>query len=646
MELLYCIPPDKHDEESLKQLLSEHPEIQYVSLMGVDLAGNGTDEKIPVSVMLDDIEDFLAHGVQTDGSSVDLQGLTALNDARVDLLPDINSNWYVDYNYYYYNQNCYTRNVIEPEGEGPVGTLRIPAFLLHDSKRIDSRAVLQKAVECIEKELLQLLRQNPKLCKKLGIEDADSIERVLLTAGTELEFWVRTPDDDADIEKLSTSQTLKEQYWKRTTGVIRTALEKSIWILEQYGLKPEMGHKEVGGIKSRIEASGRTRYAMEQLEIDWRFSQALQAADNELLARELVGDVFRNHGLEATFSAKPIEGVAGNGEHTHVGAAVLLKSGKIINIFSPADMTKDYLNEIGYGALMGILRNYEIINPFVTATNDGFNRLKPGFEAPVCVVASLGHSYESPSRNRSVLVGLVRDIDNPRATRFEVRSPNPYSNTYLVLASLYQCMLDGILAAVKSGLTTKQLEDEVSKDWDKAGMYLEKNRKYRSEEDVFEHYSGEERSRIFGNPPATVWENMRSLEVYEDRLTVLMRGAVFSREFIEAYKVTMLSHWAAELKNRILPNNLKHIRNCKELHLNEEYTDLDVVLWKKINGIRRKLMKDSIQEKSLFTRIKQALENQEYRLASALQLEMAAAMKELDELYMSYKGNMLELQID
>lgn len=643
MKLLYCIPPDKHEEGTLKQLLSEHPEIQYVSLMGVDLAGNGTDEKIPISMMLKDVQDFLLHGVQTDGSSVDLQGLTALNDARVDILPDINANWYVDYNYYYYHQNCYTKNIIAAEQQGPVGTLKIPAFLVHDGYKIDSRATLQRGVECFEKELLQLLHQYPKLCKKIGVENVEEIEKVILTAGTELEFWVRTPDDDADVLKLSTSQTLKEQYWKRTTGVVRTALEKSIWILEQYGLQPEMGHKEVGGIKNRIEATGRTRYAMEQLEIDWRFSDALQTADNELLARELIGDVFRNHGLEATFAAKPIEGVAGNGEHTHVGAALLLMDGRMINLFSPANMTKDFLSEIGYGALMGILKNYEVINPFVTATNDGFNRLKPGFEAPVCVVASLGHSYKSPSRNRSVLVGLVRDLDNPKATRFEVRSPNPNSNTYLVLAGLYQCMLDGIEAALSSGLSTKELEGEVSKDWEKQGFYLDKNRMYRSEEDVFEHYTQEERDRLFGNPPATVWENMRSFEIFEDKLAVLKRGGVFSQEFIMAYKETMLSHWMAELKNRILPNNLKRIRSCKELHLHEEYTDLDIILWKRINSIRRKLVKDSMLDKSLFTRIKIALENQEYRLASALQLEMAASMKELDELYLNYRTNMLEL---
>ena len=56
-------------------------------------------------------------------------------------------------------------------------------------------------------------------------------------------------------------------------------------------------------------------------------------------------------------------------------------------------MKNDYLSELGYGALMGLLRNYEVLNPFVTSTNEGYNRLVHGFEAPVCTVPSLGHCY-------------------------------------------------------------------------------------------------------------------------------------------------------------------------------------------------------------------------------------------------------------
>ena len=141
-------------------------------------------------------------------------------------------------------------------------------------------------------------------------------------------------------------------------------------------------------------------------------------------------------------------GLAGNGEHTHIGMAAVLSDGSTVNLFSASEPTKDFMSAAGYGAIMGLLKNYEVINPFVSATNDSLNRLKPGFEAPVCIVTSLGHTPAMPSRNRTILAGLIRDLDNPYATRFELRACNPYTNTYLVLAAIYSAVLDGIKAAM------------------------------------------------------------------------------------------------------------------------------------------------------------------------------------------------------
>ena len=67
---------------------------------------------------------------------------------------------------------------------------------------------------------------------------------------------------------------------------------------------------------------------MEQLEIDWKYTNAIQAADNENQVKYVVRDVFRMYGLDVTYRAKPIEGVAGSGEHTHLGVAVTLKDGR------------------------------------------------------------------------------------------------------------------------------------------------------------------------------------------------------------------------------------------------------------------------------------------------------------------------------
>ncbi len=629
MNRVFYIETKDQNKVNLTKILNDHPEIKFVSLMGIDIGGNGTDEKIPISMFIKDMDEMLEIGIQTDGSSVELQGIATLDNARVDLVPDKEVRWFIDYNYDYY---C------DINGK-PVGTLRIPSFLIHNEKMVCSRSILKRTMEGFENKIIKLLEEKPELAQKYGFK-YDEIEKVLLTSATELELWVQTPDDKADIEALSTSQTLKEQYWKRTTGLVRTVLEKSIEELENYGLEPEMGHKEVGGIANKVGTTGKLKYVMEQLEIDWKYSTALQTADNEIVAREVIEDVFRRHGLEVTFMAKPLEGVAGNGEHTHIGAAVKLKNGKIINLFTPVDMKKEFLSEIGYGALMGILRHYDIVNPFVSSTNDSFNRLKPGFEAPVCTVTSLGNSKIIPSRNRSVLLGVIRDMTNKLATRFELRAPNPLSNTYLVIAATYQAALDGITAVVKEGLSEKELEDIISKKPGEDVFYLEKEKAYRSEKDVFEHYTQDERDKLFGSAPATVWENLENLNNGGSRVNLLKEEGAFTEDLIRSYKMVILDKWSNELIGRIIPNNIEILRSFKKLHT-DLATDLDVINWEKINTLRVELMKDSTSKLSLFTTIANAIKIKDYETASVKQKEMNDKMTIVRNKYTEYKRNII-----
>ena len=630
-KMLFTIPAENHSPEEIASLLRAHPEVRFVSLVGLDIGGHDTDEKIPVNLFIEDMDKFLNSGVQTDGSSVVLPKIAELNNAKVDIIPDTEVNWYVDHNFKH----------VDRETGLPIGTLRIPSFLIHnDVAEVGSRVILRDAIINFKKELLQIIKENPYIFDHLDIDGVDQIEKLEITAATELEFWVKTPDDEADREQLSTAQILKEQYWKRTIGPVRTALEEVMLVLDKYGVEMEMGHKEVGGVKAKIGNSGNYDHVMEQLEIDWKFSSAIQAADNENHIKYVVRDIFRMHGLEVTFMAKPMEGVAGSGEHTHMGLAAKLKDGRRINLFSAKDMKEEFLSPIGFGALMGILKNYEVVNPFVSATNDAFNRLKPGYEAPVCVVTSLGHGVEMPSRNRTVLVGLVRDVDNPLATRFELRAPNPKSNTYLILASSYMAMLDGIKAALEGEKTPKELEASISKEYGQEDFYLEKDRLYRSELDVFEEYTEQERNELFGRVPRTVWENICAFEDHPQKLKVFQQDDVMTPITLESYKEAIVAQWATELHNRIVPNTMDLIRHCVKCHDEGDCVDYDVVYWEKINTIRNLLGRDKLNEQCLLTRIVRALDKRDFETASNLQIEMQEKVKELTDLYIIYKKNL------
>ena len=364
----------------------------------------------------------------------------------------------------------------------------------------------------------------------------------------------------------------------------------------------------------------------------------LQAADNENMIKYIVKDVFRAHGLDVTFMAKPMTGIAGSGEHTHLGVAAKLKDGRKINLFSGKD--NEFMGPIGFGALLGILKNYEVINPFVSASNDSLNRLKPGYEAPVCTVTSLGHTVEKPSRNRTVLIGLVRELGNPLATRFELRAPNPKSNTYLVIAASYMAMLDGIKASLAAKKSSDDLLASLSKKWGDEDFYLEKDREYRSEREVFEEFTEEERNKLFGRAPATVWENINAFDIYPEKLEVFKADGVMNDLTLESYKEAIISQWATELHDRIIPNSMETVRRCVKLHDDDDCTNLDISRWLQIDIKRKAIGKDSIGNKCLLTRIKEALDIGDYETASDLQIEMQKAVEDLAELYITYRKNL------
>lgn len=631
-KMLYTIRPQEHDKETVTKLLRTHPEVKFVSLTGVDLGNHNTDEKIPVNTFIDDMEKTLASGVQTDGSSVALPVIADLSNARVDIVPDMDVNWYVEYNW---SNIDYTTGL-------PVGTLRIPSFLKHnDENYVGSRAFLKRSIKRFGEELENIVRANPYVMEYIGgVDSPDDIEKLSLTNATELEFWVKTPDDRADRDQLFTSQELKEQYWKRTIGPVGTALEQTLEVLDHYGIGVEMGHKEVGGVRAKMGNSGQYDHIMEQLEIDWKYADPMQAADNESQVKHIVRDIFRFNGLEVTFLAKPVYGVAGNGEHTHFGVSAKLKDGRIVNLFEPSDRENEFMSPIGYGGLMGILRNYEIMNPIVCPTHDAFQRLKPGYEAPVCIVTSLGKDHETPSRNRTVLAGLVRDFSNPLSTRFELRSPNPHSNTYLIIGAGYMLMLDGIRAALEAGKTPAELEKSISKKYGEDDFYLEKDREYRCEKNVFTEFTQEEREKLFGRSPATVWENFNAFDVYADRLDIITGGNETDLMILKSFTEQMLLKWTTEYHDRRLSNQMDFVRSCSKKH-GDDATEYDLTNWESVNELRMLLGKDSYVRTSLLSQAKKAIDDNDLRKASDLELEIQTVMEKLRKEYNKYIKNLL-----
>ncbi|MGZ9165921.1 MAG: type I glutamate--ammonia ligase [Anaerolineales bacterium] len=187
--------------------------------------------------------------------------------------------------------------------------------------------------------------------------------------------------------------------------------------LRAMGLEVEVGHHEV---------------ALGQHEIDFRFADAVKAADNVLTLKYTVKAIASLHGLTASFMPKPVFGINGSGMHCHQS----LFDNKGDNLFF--DENDEYhLSQTGYSFIAGQLKHARGLAALVAPTVNSYKRLVPGYEAPVYIGWA--------QINRSALIRIPRYTQGRnKSMRAELRFPDPSSNPYLAFAGMLAAALDGI----------------------------------------------------------------------------------------------------------------------------------------------------------------------------------------------------------
>jgi glutamine synthetase len=191
---------------------------------------------------------------------------------------------------------------------------------------------------------------------------------------------------------------------------------ETILTLEAMGIHVEYSHHEV---------------APSQHEIDLRYADALSMADNAMTYRLVVKEIAMKHGVYATFMPKPIFGQNGSGMHTHQS---LFKGDK--NAFFDS---KDpfHLSKMARSYIAGILKYAPEFTSITSQWINSYKRLVPGYEAPVYLSWA--------RRNRSALVRIpMYKPGKEKATRIELRSPDPACNPYLAFAVMLAAGLKGI----------------------------------------------------------------------------------------------------------------------------------------------------------------------------------------------------------
>jgi glutamine synthetase len=191
---------------------------------------------------------------------------------------------------------------------------------------------------------------------------------------------------------------------------------ETVLALEQLGIDVEYSHHEVGP---------------SQHEIDMRYAPALKMADDCMTYRITVKEYAMKYGWHATFMPKPLLGENGSGMHTHMS---LFKGGS--NAFYDAD-DPFFLSDTAKAFIAGQLRHAREMSAIFAQWVNSYKRLVPGYEAPVYVAWS--------RRNRSALVRVpLYHPGREKATRMELRCPDPACNPYLTFAVLLQAGLEGI----------------------------------------------------------------------------------------------------------------------------------------------------------------------------------------------------------
>ena len=341
----------KYAKEEVIQYTQEE-DVKFIRLAFCDVFGKQKN----ISIMPEELPRAFAHGIAFDASAIAGFG----DEAHSDLLLHPEADTLIPLPW-------------RPEHGRVVQMFSDIQFPDGSTFQCDTRSLLKEAVE---------------EAKAAGFE---------FTFGAEQEFYLFLLDENGNPTKVPNDEAgymdiAPEDHGENVRREIGLTLEKM-------NIRPESSHHEDGP---------------GQNEIDFRFSDALTAADNAQTFQRVVKTVAHRNGLIADFSPKPLEGAPGNGFHINMS-------------LHPFD------EETFSHMIAGILANVRAMTLFLNPTENSYERLGCN-KAPGYVSWS--------AENRSQLVRIPAAAGEYR--RMELRSPDPAANPYLAFALMIYAGLDGI----------------------------------------------------------------------------------------------------------------------------------------------------------------------------------------------------------
>ncbi|MBI4787369.1 MAG: type I glutamate--ammonia ligase [Chloroflexi bacterium] len=343
--------------------------VQFVSLQLTDVVGAIKNITVP----LHKLDEALERGIWFDGSSI--QGFARIYESDMYMMPDVST----------YRVLPWT------EGDHRLARIICDAFKPDGTPfEGDPRGVLKRVLQ---------------RAQAMGLRYYTS---------SEPEFFLFRKDQGAEPVPHDVGG-----YFDFSPRDLASEVRQDIILaLEALGIEVERGHHEV--------ATG-------QHEINFKYADALESADNLMTFKYTVKAVAQAHDLYATFMPKPIAGINGSGMHTH--QSIFDPKGDDNLFYDPNDSY--HLSPLAYNFLAGQLQHARALAAIVAPTVNSYKRLVPGYEAPVYICWG--------QINRSALIRIPRySVGREKSTRMELRCPDSSSNIYLATAAMLAAGLDGI----------------------------------------------------------------------------------------------------------------------------------------------------------------------------------------------------------
>jgi len=342
--------------------------IKFINLQFSDIDGIVKSVQIPT----DQFPEAIKRGKWFDGSSI--EGFARIAESDMFLLPDLDTFAVLPFDEDEYLSARVICDVMKPDGTPFDG---------------DPRYILKKNLE---------------EAKKLGYG---------YNVGPEIEFFLFKREEDGQIDLSPTDGAGYFDFSDDWAVFVRKEIAN---VASKMGIEIETIHHEV---------------STSQHEIDFKYSDALTAADNVVTLKFIIKAVAERFGLYATFMPKPVFGINGSGMHVHQS---LSKNGK--NAFF--DKKDEYgLSNLAKKFIAGQLDQAKGICMVLSPLVNSYKRLVPGYEAPV---------YLSWARiNRSALIRVPQISSGAEeSTRIELRSPDPSCNPYLAFSLMLAAGMHGV----------------------------------------------------------------------------------------------------------------------------------------------------------------------------------------------------------